>query len=166
MPVLRFIVNKTDATRNPASLDVRETRLATDIPFRYMGFLRNIWLQMALIGTSRSIENPKANADINRKMESEINELFRITISKMPVAKAFKTGPKIANTFLLWALSINAPTTILRIKGATSIALVTPVIKADFVSDIEIQRISTVKREVVKVDIPVSTISKEKFFLV
>ena len=83
----------------------------------------------------------------------------------MPVAKAFKTGPKIANTFLLCALSINAPTTILRIKGATSIALVTPVIKGDFVSDIEIQRISTVKREVVKVDIPVSAISKEKFFL-
>ena len=76
MPVLRFIVNKTAATRNPNSLDVRETKLATDIPFRYIGFLRNIWLQMALIGTSRSIENPKANADINRKMESKINELL------------------------------------------------------------------------------------------
>jgi hypothetical protein len=121
---------------------------------------------MALTGTSRSIENPKANADINRKMESKINELFWITINKMPVAKAFKTGPKIAKIFLLRALSINAPTTILRIKGATSIALVTPVIKADFVSVIEIQRMRTVKREVAKVDMPVSAISKEKFFLV
>jgi hypothetical protein len=52
----------------------------------------------------------------------------------------------------------------LRISGATSIALVMPVTNADFVSDIAIQRMSIVKMDVAKVDKPVSVISSEKFF--